>query len=396
MSKKIRTGIIGVGYRGITHLKLCLELPMVELVAVCDTKYSAPEDASYRVFSEGPYAYRDMLAQCALDLVLICTPWSLHHQQILEVLESGAHVAVEVKGAFSLEECIEMVEVSQKTGKQVIPLENTCYMRSTLAIKNMVREGLFGELVYLQAGYRHDLRFLKVGCDGTFGNVGPEHPAWRARYSLTRNADLYPTHGIAPLCQMLDINRGNRFVSLSSFSTKSVGIKQRIQDLGGPCHPDLQLKIALGDVITSVLTTERGEQVILVHDTNLPRPYSLNLEVQGTKGCWNGDLKGIYLEQDPGNRKQEYTRQEEYFELYDDPLWKENYPEALRLDDHHDGMDYLLLLDIMNALAQDRPVPMNVYDLAVWSAVTPLSEMSINQNGSAQDFPNFGAICQKK
>lgn len=395
-SRKIRIGLIGVGYRGATHLKLCQEFSMAELVAVSDTKYAPSEPVPYRVFSGDPLGYREMLKTCALDIVLISTPWALHHQQILDALEAGVHVAVEVKGALSMAECWELIEATQRTGKHVIPLENTCYMRSTLAINNMVHQGLFGELVYLQAGYRHDLRFLKVGQDGSFGKVGPEHPCWRAQYSLTRNADLYPTHGVAPLCQMLEINRGNRFVSLSSFATKSAGIRQRIIDRGGPDHPDANLKIALGDVVTSILTTARGEQVVLVHDTNLPRPYSLNFEVQGTKGCWNGDLKGIYIEENPDERNQSYTPEDIYFEKYDHPFWKENQAEALRLDQHHQGMDYLLLLDILTALSQDLPLPMDVYDLVVWSAITPLSEKSIAQNGLAQDFPNFGTSSQKK
>lgn len=369
---------------------------MVEVVAVSDLNYTPADPVNYQVFSGDPMSYKEMLSTCSLDLVLICTPWALHHQQILDALNAGVHVAVEVKGAMSVEECCELVQASERTGKQVIPLENTCYLQSTLAIKNMVRLGLFGELVYLQAGYRHDLRFMKVGPDGSFGKVGPEHPAWRAQYSLHRNADLYPTHGVAPLCQMLEINRGNRFVSLSSFSTKSAGIRQRIIDRGGPNHPDANLKIALGDVITTILTTARGEQVVLVHDTSLPRPYSLNFEVQGTKGCWNGDMKGIYIEEDLQLRNQSYTADIEFFEKYADPFWKNNEQEALRLDSHHQGMDYLLLLDIFTALSQNKPVSMDVLDLAVWSAITPLSEKSIAQNGSAQDFPNFGTSSQKK
>lgn len=393
--RRIRIGFIGIGYRGMTHLRLCQSLPFAEIVAVSDIVYTPSEPVAYRVFSGGADSYKEMLNDCRLDLVIVSTPWALHRQHILDALAAGVHVAVEVKGALSLQECWDLVEASQRTGKQVIPLENTCYLRSTLGIKQMVKLGLFGELVYLQAGYRHDLRFLKVGPDGSFGKVGPDQPEWRAQYSLTRNADLYPTHGVAPLCQMLDINRGNRFVSISSFATKAAGIRQRIIDRGGEQHPDANLFIALGDVVTSVLTTAKGEQVVLVHDTNLPRPYSLNFEVQGTKGCWNGDLKGIYLEQDPDTRSQAYVNEKEYFETYDHPLWKTHGAEALRLDDHHQGMDYLLLLDILTALSTDAPVPMDVYDLAVWSAITPLSENSIAQGGLAQDFPNFGSSSQK-
>lgn len=294
-----------------------------------------------------------------------------------------------------MQECWDIVEASQKSGKQVIPLENTCYLRSTLGIKQMTSLGLFGDLIYLQGGYRHDLRFLKVGMDGGFGKVGPDQPEWRANYSLTRNADLYPTHGLAPLCQMLHINRGNRIVSLSSFATKSAGIRQRIIDRGGAHHPDANISIVLGDVVTTILTTERGEQIVLVHDTNLPRPYSLNFEVQGTKGCWNGDLKGIYIEEDLNSRTQVYTLEDDYFDRYDHPLWKEHGADALRLDEHHKGMDYLMVLDIVTALSMDKEAPMNVYDLAVWSAITPLSEKSIAQGGLAQDFPDFGVSSRK-
>jgi hypothetical protein len=275
-------------------------------------------------------------------------------------------------------------------------MENVCYRRDVMAVLNMLRTGLFGELIHCRCGYEHDLRSVKFndGVNYDYISGGPlkmgkeaySEAQWRGLHAIRRNGDLYPTHGIGPVATYLDINRGNRFLTLSAMATKARGLHQFIVDKGGPQHPYANIDFNLGDIVTSMIKCANGETIIVTHDTSLPRPYSLGFRVEGTKGLWYNDGNTIYVE---GKSKtpHEWDNSDEWTARYDHKFWREHGQEAEGAG--HGGMDYIMLNDFFDAVRNKKSVPLDAYDAAAWSAVSALSEMSVARGGSLVDFPDF-------
>ncbi|MFT4019610.1 MAG: gfo/Idh/MocA family oxidoreductase [Agriterribacter sp.] len=304
------------------------------------------------------------------------------------------YIATEVVLGITLEDHWEVVRAAEAANAHVMMLENACYRRDILAILNMVRQGLFGELVHLQAGYQHDLRGVKFN-DGVtpynsgveFGEKGFSEARWRTNHSVHRNGDLYPTHDVGPMAMMIDINRGNRFETLSSFATKSRGLHDYIIKKGGKDHPNAKQLFRLGDVVTTHIKCANGETIFLQHDTNLPRPYSLGFRVQGTNGIWMNINNGIFIE---GVSKYDHEKWDDantWYDKYEHPLWKRWGKEARRTG--HDGIDFFVLHAFIEAAKRKTPTPMDVYDAAAWSAITPLSEASVELGNQTVEFPDF-------
>jgi len=271
-------------------------------------------------------------------------------------------------------------------------LENVCYRRDVMAVLNMVRQGIFGEIIHLQGGYQHDLRGIKFNNGSANNNSGVEfgekafsEARWRTNHSVYRNGDLYPTHGIGPVAMMIDINRGNRFLSLSSFSTKSRGLHDYIVKKGGESHPNAKVNFKLGDIVTTHIKCENGETILLEHDTNLPRPYSLGFRVQGTHGLWMDVNKSIYVE--GAGKNDEWDDAKAWLDKYDHPLWKRYSKDAEGAG--HGGMDFFVDNAFIECVKRDVPFPLDVYDLATWYSITPLSEKSIAEGGTLQQIPDF-------
>jgi hypothetical protein len=271
-------------------------------------------------------------------------------------------------------------------------LENVCYRRDVMAVLNMVRQGIFGELIHMQGGYQHDLRGVKFNDGKTpynsgveFGEKGFSEARWRTAHSVNRNGDLYPTHGVGPVAMMLNINKGNRFTSLSSFATKSRGLHEYIVKKGGADHPNAKVKFKLGDVVTTQLQCENGETVFLQHDTNLPRPYSLGFRVQGTKGIWMDVNNSLYIE--GVSKEHQWENAKEWLDKYDHPLWKRWSKDTEGAG--HGGMDFFVLHAFIESVKRKINTPMDIYDAAAWSAITPLSEQSIASGNQVVKFPDF-------
>ena len=288
-------------------------------------------------------------------------------------MEHGCHVALEVKGGLCLDEYAPLIESAERRGCHVYPLENTLFTRENLAVLNMVNEGLLGEIVFMRGGYRHDLRRLLLDDAGNIGNREKTESVWRGKYYLEENGDLYPTHGLAPLCMIAGINRKDRIKYLTSFSSKSAGMLQRIKELGG----NTDVKVCMGDVIVTQLETEGGIIISLVHDTTLPRPRSLDFEIQGTKGIWQGDRRSIYIEGISPDEEWEDDRS--YISNYDHFYWCRWGQEALKLDRHHSGMDYVMLKALEADLKNQILFPITLKDLALWTSITPWSKISIRE-----------------
>lgn len=272
-------------------------------------------------------------------------------------------------------------------------LENVCYRQDVIAILNMVRKGIFGELLHCQGGYQHDLRHVKFN-DGQgpygngveFGEKGFSEAKWRTQNSVDRNGDLYPTHGVGPVSTMLDINRGNRFVHLTSTATQTRGLHKYIVDQAGPDHPNASVKFRLGDIVTTVIKCANGQTVILSHDTNSPRPYSLNFRVQGTRGLWMKDNNSIYIEGvSPEDHR--WEPDEPYLKKYDHPVWKRFEDEATGAG--HGGMDFFIVRAFLESIKRGVSPPIDVYDAVSMSVISPLSEKSIDRGSASVKFPDF-------
>src|SRR5450432_535415 len=400
--KKARLAFIGVGLRGQNHLGNALRRNDVEVVAICDINDQMLEmainvikksgKAMPQIFKGDPYAYRKLLELKNIDGVIIATPWEWHCPMVRDSLQASIkYVGTEVILGITLDDHWKVVHEAEKQNAHVSMLENVCYRRDVMAVMNMVRKGIFGELIHLQGGYQHDLRAVKFN-NGTsdtgaeFGDKGFSEAKWRTNHSVHRNGDLYPTHGIGPVAQMLDINRGNRFLTLSSFATKSRGLHNYIVSKGGENHPNAKVEFKLGDIVTTHIKCVNGETILLEHDTNLPRPYSLGFRVQGTKGLWMDVNHSIYIE-GLAAKPHEWDDAQSWLDKHDHPLWARWSKETENAG--HGGMDFFVLHGFVEAIKRQTATPLDVYDAAAWSAITPLSEKSIELGNQAVEFPDF-------
>ncbi|MFM6948633.1 MAG: Gfo/Idh/MocA family protein [Aquirufa sp.] len=401
--KKVRLGFIGVGLRGRNHLEMAMFRPDVEIVAICDIDPKAIASAQKMIASKGRTAaavyqknekdFENLVKRDDIDGVVIATPWEWHVPMALATMKEGKYAGVEVSATVTLKESWDLVNMHEKTGAHCMILENVCYRRDVLAVLNMVRQGMFGTLSHVQCGYQHDLREVKFN-DGInpygggveFGEKGFSEAKWRTQHSVDRNGDLYPTHGLGPVAEMLNINRGNQFLYLTSMASPSMGLHDYIVKKGGETHPNAKVKFKLGDVVQTMIKCANGETILITHDTNLPRPYSLGFRVQGTNGIWTEDNKSIYLDGISPN-KHRWEDFKSYQEKYDHPLWKEHAADAENAG--HGGIDYFVLRGFIEAIKNKVAPPMDVYDAAAWSAISPLSEESIAKGSAPIQIPDF-------
>mgnify|MGYP001259890554 CR=1 FL=1 len=399
----VKLGFIGTGLRGQWLLDLASKRQDVLIPAICDIdermvnrsleiiKENGKDEP--HVYKDGDEDYLNLLEKEDIDAVVIATPWEWHHPMAVAAMNNGKHVGIEVPAAITVEECWDLVDTAERTGTECMILENVCYYRPVMAILNMIREGIFGELLHCQCGYQHDLREVKFN-DGNqaygggveFGEKGFSEAKWRTAHSVKRNGDLYPTHGVGPISTMLDINRGNRFEYLTSTATKSRGLHNYIVENGGKEHPNAKVQFELGDIVTTVIKCYNGESVVVSHDTNNPRPYSLNFRVQGTNGIWMGDQYSIYLEGKSPN-PHEYEPFDEYLKKYDHQLWKSFENDADGAG--HGGIDFFIMRAFIESLKRGIKPPIDVYDAVSMSVISPLSEKSIKNGSSSVEFPDF-------
>lgn len=400
--KKVRLGYIGVGMRGRGHLKMGVQRDDVDVVAICDTQESSLVLAREAIaksgkpaakeYTGGVDAYKKLLDRKDIDAVIIATPWEFHHPQAINAMKAGKYVGCEVVAGLSLDDHWDIVNTSEKTGIPYMTLENVCYRRDVMAALNMVRQGLFGELVHLEGGYQHNLTNVlfnngkqPYGGGVEFGPGAYSEAQWRTQYNIDRNADIYPTHGAGPVMNYIDINRGNRFTNLVSFSSKARGLSSYVEELS-PGHPNAKINYKNGDVITTMLNCANGETVMLSHDTHLPRPYSIGFRVQGTKGLWMDVAKSVYIDH-KSKKNDQWDPADEWFDKYDHPLWKKYEKEATGAG--HGGMDWFVFNAFVQSVMQKKQTPIDVYDSVTMSVITPLSEASLKNGNAPQEFPDF-------
>jgi predicted dehydrogenase len=417
----VRIGFIGVGERGSGHVKHYCHIDGVEIKAICDTNEKVLDQSIATVVEKGfnkpsrysgsDLAYKKMLERDDIDIVIISTPWRWHTPMCVDTMESGKHAFVEVPAATTTEECWQLVDTAERTQKNCMMMENVCYGRDELMVLNMVRQGVFGDLLHGEAAYIHELRWQMK-------EVTEKTGSWRTAWHAKTNANLYPTHGLGPVAQYMNINRGDRFDYLTSTSSPAIGRQAYAAREFDKDHQRNQLNYIAGDMNTSVIKTVKGRTIMVQHDTTSPRPYSRHNYIQGTNGTFAGFPNRIALENVPENIKTQYQKQHElavtqwqkngqpdrkpsptnfhrwdhdlakWQSDYDHPLWLRMGAEAER-NGGHGGMDFLMLWRMVYCLRNGQPLDQDVYDAAAWSVITPLSADSVADRSNSKDIPDF-------
>lgn len=388
----VRVGFIGVGQRGYGHVKRMSHIEGAEIVAICDNHQEVLErsakfltDNGHKqpaLYGNGEYAYREMLGRQDIDIVIISTPWKWHAPMAIESMESGKHAFVEVPLATTVEEMWDIVNTAERTQKNCMMMENVNYGRDELMVLNMVRQGLFGELLHGEAAYIHELRWQMKELETKTGS-------WRTGWHAKRNGNLYPTHGLGPVSQYMNINRGDRFDYLTSMSSPALGRALYAQKEFSADHQRNQLNYINGDISTTLIKTVQGRTIMVQHDTTTPRPYSRHNLIQGTNGVFAGFPNRIALEEGGSGNFHEWDYDmQSWYNKYDHPLWVKMGKEAER-NGGHGGMDFLMFWRMIYCLRNGEPLDQDVYDGAAWSVISPLSAESLNNRAKSVDIPDF-------
>jgi hypothetical protein len=384
----VRVGFVGVGGMGSTHVQNYLNLDGVQVKAICDIVPEKVERAQKWVvaagqprptgYSKGPTDFVRMCETEDLDLVMTATPWEWHVPVCVAAMKNGKHAATEVPAAMSLDDCWQLVEIAEKHGKHCQMMENCCYDRIELMTLNIVRQGVLGEVMHAEAGYLHDLREVKFSKDG--------EGLWRRAWAQKLNGNLYPTHGLGPVAQCLNINRGDAFDFLVSMSSGTRGLHEYAVEKFGADSPQAKERYVLGDVNTSLIRTKLGKTIILIHDTNLPRPYTRVNLVQGTQGIAHKWPDEIYIEGKAAQAHQ-WDKFDKFAAQYEHPLWK---AIAARGEGRgHGGMDYIEDYRLITSLRKGEPLDQDVYDAAAWSAIVGASCESVAKFSKPIAIPDF-------
>lgn len=391
--EKVKVAIIGVGARGSGHISQLATIEGVEVVGICDLNEGRAKRSEKKVTGKGhspkvyfgeENAWRRMLAETKPEAVFIATPWELHAPQAVAAMKAGAHAFVEIPIALTIEEMWKIVNTSEATGRHCMLMENVNYGREELLYLNMVRQGVIGELLHGEAAYIHELRGQMNGGDST--------GSWRTYHYAKRNGNLYPCHGLGPVAQYMNLARGDdNFRRLVSFSSPAKGRALFASKSANLTKPEFKtLDFKGGDINTSIIKTQLGRTVLVQWDETSPRPYTRHNLIQGTLGTLKGFPNGMAIE---GLTKSfhNWTSSEEFDEIaakYEHPLFKRMGELAQKMGGHG-GMDFLMLFRIIECLRKGEPLDQNVYEGCFWSAVAPLSEKSVAEDGMPQDFPDF-------
>lgn len=392
--EKVKVGLIGLGNRGRGMLRTALACPEADVVAVCDVYEDRLQQGKEIVEEKRGVTpalyenYEDLINDKNVEAVIIVSSWDEHTRMAVASMKAGKYTAVEVAGAYDIEDCWQLVRTYEETKTPIMMLENCCFDGFELLTTSLARAGEFGKVLYCHGAYAHELRGEILG--------GYVNRHYRLRNYMLRNCDNYPTHEIGPIAKLLNINRGNKMISLTSVATKGgVGLEEFVYDEKNP-DPSLKgQKFAQGDIVFTTITCAGGEVITLCLDTTLPRMYSREFTVRGTKGYAMQDNNSVILERTTNmhesfsiakNTERFMNSANEYKEYLPD-IWRNITDEERKLG--HGGMDYFELKAFFGAVLNGEEMPIDVYDMAAWMAITPLSEQSIAHGGMPQAIPDF-------
>jgi len=384
----VRVAIVGTGIRGRSVLRELLGVENVKITALCDTvpgkidmAIKQMRDAGHTYeparFSDSDRAYEQLVLRDDIDLVYTATPWQWHVPVCLAAMKAGKHAATEVPAAYTIEDCWKLVDMSERSRKHCIMMENCSYGYNELLVLNMVRAGVFGEIKHGGAAYNHDLREL------LFENR--DEGLWRRAHHTLRNSNLYPTHGLGPVAAFMNINRGDRFDYLVAMSTPEMGLTKWRADHEPKDSPKWSETYVTGDLNLSLIKTAKGRTIRLEHDVSSPRPYSRINSVQGTKGIFEDYPARVYIEGEGAAHR--WAPIDGYKSTYEHPLWRKLGEKARA--GGHGGMDYVMVYRLIQTMREGLTPDMDVYDAAAWSAPGPLSELSVAKGSMPVQFPDF-------
>ncbi|MBQ8213772.1 MAG: Gfo/Idh/MocA family oxidoreductase, partial [Clostridia bacterium] len=357
--KKMTFGVIGLGLRGTSILKnILLNMEDVEVVAVCDQYADRTEKSADRVqqkCGKRPFEttdYKTLLAREGIDAVYVASDWETHVEIAVDALKAGIPTALEVGGAYSIESLWTLVRAQETSGTPLMFMENCCFGRSELLVTALVRHGFFGDVVHCHGAYAHYLAEEIAG--------GEQNRHYRLRNYLSRNCENYPTHELGPIARLFNINRGNQMVTLVSVASRAAGMEDYIAQ-NADKYPELVgKKFRQGDIVNTLITCADGSTISLKLDTTLPRSYSREFTVHGTRGMYEMNNNMIYLAGEPeafSTAKfyhEHYNSIERFADDYLHPVWNEMTPESKRIC--HGGMDWIELRVFFDALRENRPI----------------------------------------
>lgn len=384
----VKVGIVGLGARGYSLSALIAKMKDVKILYVCDLYQDRVDKAADMVFKSKNYRplttldYKDILKNNEVDAVLVLSSWESHSKIAVESMDAGKYVAIEVGGAYDVEECYAIVEAHERTQIPCMMLENCCYGKYELMVKNMVDLGVFGEIVHCSGGYHHDLREEIA--------FGKENRHYRLKNYMERNCENYPTHELGPIAKILKINKGNLMENLFSVSSKARGMETYIKGNKNVDKTLLNAEFKQGDIVTTVISCKNGESIVLTLDTTLPRFYSRGFTVRGTKAMYQEDCNILFIDKKHKSfdfvSRPLWNNARKYLRKYSHPIWKAFERDGVK--GGHGGMDYLVLRAFIEAVKAHTDTPIDTYDTVSWMSITALSEQSI-KTCQRVDIPDF-------
>ncbi|MEP6590827.1 MAG: Gfo/Idh/MocA family oxidoreductase [Gemmatimonadota bacterium] len=384
----VRVAIVGTGLRGTSVLRELLAVDGVQVTALCDVVAAKAQRGAKMVtdagqpapalFTDGDHAFEQLVQRDDIDIVYTATPWPWHTPVCLAALRAGKHAATEVPAATTLEEAWSLVEASERTRRHCLMMENCCYDFNEMLIDTMVKKGLFGEVLYAEAAYIHDLRELLF--------EDRDEGLWRRLPHTNRQGNFYPTHGLGPVAWYLDIHRGDRFDYLVSMATAERGLTLWREAHVPKDNAKWGERYVEGDMNTSLIKTMRGKTILLQHTVTMPTPYDRLNSIRGTKGVFKDYPARIYLDGQTGGER--FQSLDTFKAEHTHPLWQ-RVGEIARQKGGHGGMDYIMAYRLAECMREGLPPDFDVYDAAAWSAPWPLSEASLKKGSAPMKFPDF-------
>lgn len=387
----VRIGFIGVGNRGAAAVERVSRIEGVAINGICDVRPEKAAAAKERIktpdhvakiYAAGPDDWKKMCEQEEYDLIYIATHWKLHAEMAIYAMEHGKHVAMEIPAATTVADCWRLVQTSEKTKKHCVMLENCCYDYFELLTLNLARQGFFGDIVHCEGGYLHDIL-------DSFFDETKRYDFWRLKENAARNGNLYPTHGLGPVCQILNVNRGNKMEYMSSMASRDFMLNKKAKEMAktDPRFEEYVDKPFRGNMNISNILTNSGSTIMLQHDVSSPRPYSRIHMVSGTQAfAQKYPLPGkIAVGHDDFMPADELAKLEERYT----PGIVKRIGQLAKEIGGHGGMDFMMDWRLIDCLRNGLPMDMDVYDAASWSVIGPLSEWSVANGSQPIEIPDF-------